>query len=541
MNRLATAAFCLALAVATFYQFPGHTWLAQDTQIYVPILEHLRDPAVLRNDMLAQQPHVAYTLYDETARLLRGATGLGFREALEFQQVALRALGIWGLYLMATALGLPAAAAMLVASIGALGASIAGPQVLTFEYEPTPRAFAVLLLMCAVGLAAHRRLLGAGIAAGCAFLYHPPTALPFWVLFAALVWGPSGSVARRGRWRSTTPLAAAALILLIASRLQAGEGQVLWGRLPAIEEQLQRFRAPYVWISTWPAALILHHLLVFAIGVAAYTRIRHKIPFELRVFLLGLPLVGVLSMPLSWLLLEHGKWALLPQVQPLRNLLFGALAMQFLTAAAGALAALGRRPLESAGWFALAYLLPLQPTLTDPFAWRRTAVAAGLALVAAGALRISERRNWRMAPALGVAAMFAIPGIGGVANYPRLATPELTQLSQWARASTPQDAVFLFPDAARSLDPGVFRSEALRAVYVDWKAGGQVNYLRGFGDQWWFRWRQTMAGGRAVEARPADFAKYDALGIRYIVLKPQHRLARPAAFENASYVVYPTR
>ena len=190
MKRLATAAFCLALALATFYQFPGHTWLAQDTQIYVPILEHLRDPAVLRNDMLAQQPHVAYTLYDETARLLRGATGLGFREVLEFQQVALRALGIWGVYLMATALGLPAAAAMLVASIGALGASIAGPQVLTFEYEPTPRAFAVLLLMCSAGLASHRRLLGAGIAAGCALLCHPPTALPFWLLFVAVVWGP---------------------------------------------------------------------------------------------------------------------------------------------------------------------------------------------------------------------------------------------------------------------------------------------------------------------------------------------------------------
>src|ERR1019366_8508439 len=29
----------------------GHTWLQQDSQIYVPILEHLRDPAVLRNDI----------------------------------------------------------------------------------------------------------------------------------------------------------------------------------------------------------------------------------------------------------------------------------------------------------------------------------------------------------------------------------------------------------------------------------------------------------------------------------------------------------
>ena len=347
--------------------------------------------------MLAQQPHVAYTLYDETARLLRGATGLGFREVLEFQQVALRALGIWGLYLMATALGLPAAAAMLVASIGALGASIAGPQVLTFEYEPTPRAFAVLLLMCSAGLASHRRLLGAGIAAGCAFLCHPPTALPFWMLFVAVVWGPSGPARGASDGAASTPLAAAALILLIASRLQAGEGQVLWGRLPVRRSSCSA-SARLTCGSPPGRGADPASPAGFAICVAAYARIRHKIPFELRVFLLGLPLVGVLSMPLSWLLLEHWKWALVPQLQPLRNLLFGALAMQFLTAAAGALAALRRRPIESAGWFALAYLLPLQPTLTDPFTWRRTAVAVGLALVAAGVPRISKRSRWRMAP-----------------------------------------------------------------------------------------------------------------------------------------------
>ena len=30
---LATAALCVALALLTFFQFPGHTWLQQDTQI----------------------------------------------------------------------------------------------------------------------------------------------------------------------------------------------------------------------------------------------------------------------------------------------------------------------------------------------------------------------------------------------------------------------------------------------------------------------------------------------------------------------------
>jgi len=536
-SRVAAAVLSLALALVTFYRFPGHTWLAQDSQIYVPILEHLRDPAVLRNDMLAQQPHVAYTLYDETARLLRAATGLGFREVLELEQVAARALGIWGLYLMATALGLPFGAAWLVAAICALGASIAGPQVLTFEYEPVPRGFAVLLLMCAAGLVGHRRLLGAGIAAGVAFLYHPPTALPFWALLVVLAWWPGRATPARERWRNLASLAAAALVLLAASRLQAGAGQVLWGHLSEAQERLQRFRAPYVWISTWPWALIAHHLAVWAVSLAAYARIRRDIPGELRVLLLGLPAMGVLSMPLSWLLLEHAKWTLVPQWQPLRNLLFAALAMQFLTAAAGAWAALRRRFVEAAGWFALAYLLPLQPTLTAAYSWRRMAVAVGLALVATGAVAISKQPRWRWAPVAGLAAFWAIPAIGGVVNYPRLDTPELDRLSEWARAATPPDAVFLFPDAARSLEPGIFRSRALRAVYVDWKAGGQVNYLADFGEQWWFRWQQTMAG----RFKAPQLARYDGLGIQYIVLKPEHRLARAAVFENGRYVVYRTR
>src|SRR3954449_6196916 len=93
----ATVSLCLALALLTFFQFPGHTWLQQDTQIYAPILEHMRDPSVLRNDILVQQPHVAYTLYDEIALGLRRVTGLGFREVLQAQQIAARALGFWGL------------------------------------------------------------------------------------------------------------------------------------------------------------------------------------------------------------------------------------------------------------------------------------------------------------------------------------------------------------------------------------------------------------------------------------------------------------
>ena len=142
----------------------------------------------------------------------------------------------------------------------------------------------------------------------------------------------------------------------------------------------------------------------------------------------------------------------------------------------------------------------------------------------------------RLAPLVAGAAFWAIPPVGGVVNYPRLHTPELAELSGWARANTGRDAVFLFADVSKGLAPGIFRSEALRAVYVDWKGGGQVNYLKDLGEQWWFRWQQTML----PKFTPAAIAKYDGLGIQYIVVQPKSRLPRQAEFENAAYVVYRT-
>src|SRR5690242_17598544 len=212
MTPFARPLFCVALAVVSFFLVPGHTWLQQDSQIFVPILEHERDSTVLRNDILVQRSHVAYTLYDEIAVALRRITGLPFREVLAAEQITARAFGIWGLLLLAQALGLTGGRAMFVAVICSLGARIVGPEVLTTEYEPTPRAFAVPLLVCALGLAAHHRWLASGIAVAIAVLYHAPTALP--VLAAGLL------IRRRDRLIGLVPVAAAFAILLLAARGQ---------------------------------------------------------------------------------------------------------------------------------------------------------------------------------------------------------------------------------------------------------------------------------------------------------------------------------
>ena len=139
------------------------------------------------------------------------------------------------------------------------------------------------------------------------------------------------------------------------------------------------------------------------------------------------------------------------------------------------------------------------------------------------------------------AAVFApallLPGWCEVRNYPPPDNADLHQLSSWARESTSKDAMFFFPDAGHSLAPGVFRANALRALYVDWKAGGQVNFLKNFAHEWGARWENSQADHFTFP----DIDRYRALGIDYIVLAPAHRIAaREPAFENARYVVYRT-
>jgi hypothetical protein len=533
------AAICI-LTLLSYVQFPGHTWIQQDTQIYVPILEHLRNPAVLKNDMLVERPHVTFTLYDEIAVGLRNTTGLGFHTVLASEQIVTRALGIWGVYLMATAVGLAIEPALLVTAIYALGAFIVGPQVMTLEIEPNPRGFAAPLLILGLGLIGHGRYLAAGVAGSLAFLIHPPTVYPFWGVYFCMALWPAKPEVIRGRLQALWPLLAAALLLLIAARHQAGigEAQLFLARLTSEQERLQRMRTGYVWISEWWRQWLGQYLFLYAATVAGFLRIRRETPVDLGFFLVGLPLAGMLSIPVSYILLERAKWALIPQFQPLRALLFVTLTASFMAATAGYRALQMERRAEGALWFVLAYLIPVNMAVPAIPTANHAAVTGVLAL-GAWLASLGHARGRRWAPpvfaATALGAFFLIPGLGKVVGYPQLHTPELAQLSRWARAGTPQDAVFLFPDAGQGLQPGIFRCEALRAVYVDWKGGGQVNYLRELGEQWWMRWQQVTA----KPFSPKDVPRYRALGVDYLVVEPRDRIpGLTPVFENKQFIAY---
>ena len=81
-ERAIVLAALAALTLIGFFYFPGHTWLQSDSQIYIPIFEHLDDPSLLTKDPVAIRPHVTWTIYDETARAIHALTGFEYRDIL---------------------------------------------------------------------------------------------------------------------------------------------------------------------------------------------------------------------------------------------------------------------------------------------------------------------------------------------------------------------------------------------------------------------------------------------------------------------------
>ena len=290
-------------------------------------------PLFLRSDPVVDVRHVSFTLYDELAVTLRKWTGLSFEHVLEGEQIVFRAAGIFGLYLIASSTGLGAGASLLVAAMAALGATIGGPSVLSFEYEPTPRAFAVPLVFLAVGCIAHGRHFAAAAAGSVALLLHAPTTYPFWGVYmvAALIIPEN----RSQKWRGLASLAFAVLALWLSSLLERGGAQTatFFARIDPAQETLQQMRASYNWVSTWWRQWVPHYALLCAVTAVAIVRLRRIIPASLLPYAIGLPLIGALSVPASYLLLEKMKLALLPQFQPMRALLF-------ITVMAGLLAAI---------------------------------------------------------------------------------------------------------------------------------------------------------------------------------------------------------
>ena len=127
------------------------------------------------------------------------------------------------------------------------------------------------------------------------------------------------------------------------------------------------------------------------------------------------------------------------------------------------------------------------------------------------------------------------PAGAHVVNYQKVDKQPVIQLADWAAQNTWGSSMFLFPDAEHGLEPGIFRALSQRALYVDWKSGGQVNYFESFGEEWYTRFKQTMMG----DFTALRLEKMLDLPVDYYVLKREHKLKgiKPV-FENKEFVVY---
>jgi len=525
------------IALLGYFLFPGHTYLQADTLTFVPMILRAQNPSLFARDIMVTRPHVAYTIYDETAEFLTRATGLDLETVLAAQQLVFRALGAAGVLLIALRLGFAFAPAWWIAATVSLGATIAGPTVLTVEYEPIPRAFAIGLILLATGLAVHQRYLWAGIAASLAFLFHAPATLPFWIAAAVL------AARRRDARVLLAPLLPALFILLAMAHFQppGAESAPLFHRLIPAREAILRARASYVFVSTWPPWQFLDYGIEAAIVLLVAWRTRKTLPAPMGAFLWVMPAFGLLTIPLSWALLDWQRWVYVPLWQPARSVLFVTLALQIVASAAGVRAAMERRWLPAIAWLTLAFALVVKHAVPGPpLHPAPLALVFGLALVALAAA--SAPREYRSAILVlaGLVPFLAIARSGLVENYQPLARAAIDSLAAWARDATPQDAVFLFPNARKDVSPAVFRVRAQRALYVDWKGGGQVNYLPDFAFEWWKRWEETREGRWNVKA--SDLRRIAVMGVDYVVVPAERPIPGvEPSFMNQRFLAYRTR
>ena len=215
LNRLWIATAILAINCLGYFVFPSHTYLGSDTQIYLPMLERLWDPGLFTKDLIAVNPHLSFTIYDELALLGRKLTGLPFDKVLPALHFLFRLAGIYGVFLIFKAWTFQTIPSLLGTAIFALGSFVHGPSVMVWELEPVPRAMALPLLWLSIGWIVNDKPRLGAFAAGFALLVHAPTVWPLWLLLSVMILRPNGGAWAKNRWIVAAILAGFVLLLFL--------------------------------------------------------------------------------------------------------------------------------------------------------------------------------------------------------------------------------------------------------------------------------------------------------------------------------------
>jgi hypothetical protein len=542
MLRLALLSLGMfAAAWLEFTVFPGHSYLEAQTQIYLPMLERVDAPGLLARDLVATNPTLSLTAYDEATVFLHQGGRQPFRRALLGQQFVFRIAALVGLYLLARATGLSRLFAFILTAMVNLGATVAGPGVSLTEREPLPGAFALGLALLAMGLMVHEKPLLAGLAGGVAFLYDPVLALPFWgVLLAGFCFDRSW----RHAIRPTLPIFLVFVLLLAnLAQLQPGAGgDQVFARVPPQLAQFQRVYTPNLYVASWEKGEICQILALSVFALWAAVRCWPLLSDSFRWLVLGSGFCGLLAVPVSYLLLDVGHFAWAARLQPTRLLLFSVAAAALLFGLAGMRAILRRSAWEAFGWFWLLSALPVSGgvfdylRLTNGRQFTQFAAAFALAALLTGLLLGlafgSARFVTLAAPLLAALALTQVPGLRPA---PIPLRRSITQMADWAAGATWGSSVFLFADAGRAAYPGVFRAQSRHALWVDWKSAQGVAFSATAAVHWQERWDRTMANDFSAER----LESFLPMPIDYYVLRRQNQLAKaPYVFVNRDFVVY---
>jgi len=542
MLRLALLSLAIfAAAGLEFWVFPGHSYLEAQTQIYLPMLERVDAPGLLSRDLVATNPTLSLTAYDEATVFLHEAARQPFRRALLGQEFIFRIAALVGIFLLARATGLSHLFALMLTVIVNLGATLTGPAVSLTEREPVPGAFAFGLAVLAMGLMVDEKPLLAGLAGGIGFLYDPMLALPFWgVLLAGFFFDRSW----RRVIRPTLPIFLVFVLLLAnLAQLQPGAGgDTVFARVSPQLALFQRIYTPYLYVGSWAKGDVYQFLALFVFGLWAAARCWPLLSSSFRWLVLGSSFCGLLSIPISYLLLDVSHLAWSARLQPTRALLFTVAASALLFGLAGMRAILLRSAWEALGWFSLLFALPVSTGIFDFLHIQNGAQLSQFAIALALAVLLtslllgfsvgSARLITLTAPVLACFALLYVPGLR---PPPIPFRASITNLAEWAASGTWGSSVFLFADAGRVAYPGVFRAQSRHALWADWKSAQGVAFSETAAARWQERWDRTVANGFS----PERLESLLPLPIDYYVLRRQNQLAlAPYIYVNQDFVVY---
>ena len=446
MRRALVLLGLLACAYFEFAVYPGHTYLAGESQVFAPMLERLRFPGLLSRDLAATHPILRYTAYDEVTLLLERFAHLDLARALAVQQFAARLSSLLGIFLLASSAALPAAAAFAIAVITGIGVALPGVGVFTSEREPLPYAIALGFAMLSAGLAAREKVLLSGVAAGVALLYSLAVALPVWLcLLIPPLWARP---LRRALRPGFTIFAVFALLLANLAQLQPGVpgSDALFSLASPAWLQLVGARTPRALVGTWASHEIWLYFAIATAGLCAAYRLWLRLNRVTRRLLCASIAAGLFSIPFTWIFQRISPLVFWMRFEPARGLLLAVLVCFVVCGMAAALAFERRLWREMALWSTAVAALLLTPLLIPPSRGRSGAV---------------------------------------------FSQSSVTRLSSWALHNTWGGSMFLFAGAGRHSDAGRFRALSLRPVYVDWQSGELTRYFADFAVGWSARWQQT--------------------------------------------------